>query len=79
MPANQHTTCPTSPLQWFYAQFDQLTLDAAFTLVGSMKANQSKVTDVAAHISVNQGWYADDDTGDITGNKKLGMLVAMCM
>lgn len=60
--------------KWFYAQFDQLTLDAAFSLVGSMKANQSKVVDVAAHISVNQGWYADDDTGDITGNKKLGLI-----
>jgi hypothetical protein len=75
--------CPTSHLgvvhppffvQWFYAQFDQQTLEAAFHVLSEYKGNWSSVFDIAAYSSVHQGWYADDDTGAITGDKKVGTL-----
>ena len=38
-----------------------------------MKDNRSSAIEVGKFISTNQGWYPDDDTGKITGNKELGM------
>jgi hypothetical protein len=43
-------------------------------VLSEYKGNWSSVFDIAAYSSVHQGWYADDDTGAITGDKKVGTL-----
>ncbi|KNC76646.1 hypothetical protein SARC_10858 [Sphaeroforma arctica JP610] len=55
---------------WYFAQFDQSTLDSAFYLLSLPEMDQRKInsaSDIATFVSTNLGWYWKNDTDHSQG------------